>query len=365
MEHRRLLLYILAPVVIPAAVWLFGVAVRGSPQDQGGAANGREREGGAAAEAQERGAGNAARIAGLQARVRDLIDRHPDYDLGEAHRLLRDLERPLLRLHAGALDGPEARARELELELRRTATGLDASMENWDQALEYKSFSPNGFRDFYERVRYAGTSPRTDAPPITGDPAADRRIVGLAVARGYRLRAGAAAGELERQDGHALQPQAFAAWRALQAAARAEALQLGLVSSYRSVERQRRIFLAALERAGVQRQGSGPSPSELASGRADALVEAVLRVSSPPGFSRHHTGYTIDITDLASGEDFTDFGRTSGFEWISRHNYLNAKRFGFLPSYPEGAAEQGPDTEPWEYVWVGTGVLREPAGQVP
>ena len=61
----------------------------------------------------------------------------------------------------------------------------------------------------------------------------------------------------------------------------------------------------------------------------------------------------MDVTDLGSGKDFTDFGSTRAYEWLSSDNYLNAKRFGFIPSYPQGAGKQGPDPEPWEYVWVG------------
>jgi len=33
------------------------------------------------------------------------------------------------------------------------------------------------------------------------------------------------------------------------------------------------------------------------------------------------------------------------------------KRFGFIPSYPENSGKQGPEPEPWEYVWVGEDVL--------
>ena len=92
---------------------------------------------------------------------------------------------------------------------------------------------------------------------------------------------------------------------------------------------------------------------EIAAGQADHLIEEVLRYSSIPGFSKHHSGYTVDISDPSRGDPFTEFRQTEGFAWISAHNYLKAKRFGFVPSYPEGAERQGPEPEPWEYVWVG------------
>src|SRR5690606_25521512 len=39
-------------------------------------------------------------------------------------------------------------------------------------------------------------------------------------------------------------------------------------------------------------------------------------------------------------------------------NYANAKRFGFIPSYPPDGGKQGPEPEPWEFVWVGVEVIR-------
>jgi LAS superfamily LD-carboxypeptidase LdcB len=184
------------------------------------------------------------------------------------------------------------------------------------------------------------------------------------------------------------------------ARAATEGIRLELASGYRSAERQRAIFLAALEAEGRRRAGRPYGPEELASagaepayggaepayggaepayggaepayggaepayggaepayGGAEAAIEAVLRESAPPGFSRHHTGYTMDLYDPSTGRDFTAFAASPAFRWLSASNYLNAKRFGFIPSYPEGATGQGPDPEPWEYTWVGEGPLR-------
>lgn len=347
MKRSRLLLYILLAVLVPAGAWLFGVSVRGASQDHGVGGDPQPP------------AGAAQRVLHLEVLVRDLIDRHPDFELAEARRLLQDLQSLPAAARDSSIDALEARLQAVEAQLRREAIGPEEPLSPPGdvQSRHFKTFSPNGFGQLYERVAGRGVTAPTSAPAITADPAADRRIVEMAVARGYRLRGEAQAEVLEWEGRHALQPEAFAAWRALRAAARSDGLELDLVSAYRSVDRQREIFLAVLERAGVESRGAGPSPAELASGRADDLIEAVLRESSPPGFSRHHTGYALDITDAASGRDFTEFGLTEGFAWISDRNYLNAKRFGFIPSYPEGASGQGPDPEPWEYVWVGPEVL--------
>ena len=50
--------------------------------------------------------------------------------------------------------------------------------------------------------------------------------------------------------------------------------------------------------------------------------------------------------------------QTSGSNaWLSKNNYYNAKRFGFIPSYPPDGAGQDPDSEAWEYVFVGIELL--------
>jgi D-alanyl-D-alanine carboxypeptidase len=384
--RKRLLLYLLLPTLALGAVWLVGVGVRGMSQGRaersaagGGQAAGVAPPAGAAqaaggtpeAEAGTPRAGAAARRAALGRRLEELIEGHPGYPLEEAAGILEELSSLPPRPRAGVLDSLEARVLAVETALRSEATGVSPGQRGWEAVLGFKTFSPNGFRDLYERTAALGaasgqTPPPGAAPVVTGDPAADRRIAGLALARGYRLRAEADEGRLEGEGHHRLQPEAMAAWRRLQAAARADGVELALVSAYRSVARQRTIFLGALARAGTSLQGRAPTAAEVASGQADTIVESVLRESSPPGFSRHHTGCTIDITDAGSGLEFTEFGRTDGYRWISRTNYLNAKRFGFIPSYPPGATDQGPDPEPWEYVWVGAELLESgPAPAAP
>jgi uncharacterized protein with LGFP repeats len=72
---------------------------------------------------------------------------------------------------------------------------------------------------------------------------------------------------------------------------------------------------------------------------------------APPGFSKHQSGYTIDFR--ASGVGGGAFGSSRLGQWLAADNYAAAKRHGFIPSYPSGAGAQGPEPEPWEYVWVG------------
>lgn len=219
------------------------------------------------------------------------------------------------------------------------------------------TYSPNGFRDLYDRLRTPHAVIPAIAPEITGVAQADARLRSLAEGRGYRRRAVAAEEHLVQDGSHRLQEPVWEAWAALRAAAREDGITLDIVSAYRNVDRQRGIFLARLEEEGMLARGRPFTPEEMAAGAADRVVDRILATSSIPGYSKHHSGYTIDITDSGSGLAFTDFGRTDGYQWISAYNYYNAKLFGFIPSYPEGAEMIGPDPEPWELNWVGAEVL--------
>jgi LAS superfamily LD-carboxypeptidase LdcB len=193
------------------------------------------------------------------------------------------------------------------------------------------------------------------APPeITGNVKADERIRTIALSRGYVLRSVPVAsinktGEPRVTTDDLLQEKAYTAWQSLKAAAKADGIPLQFNSGYRSVEMQRELFLGRLSASGV-------SYSQIANGGADNAVVSVLKQAALPGYSRHHTGYTIDLV-CANGTQ--SFEVTTCFKWLSDDNYRNAKKHGWIPSYPDGADEQGPEPEPWEYVWVGLGPLVE------
>jgi LAS superfamily LD-carboxypeptidase LdcB len=210
-----------------------------------------------------------------------------------------------------------------------------------------KFFTNEQFRDFYNNFAYPNTQEVGTAPEITGSPAADERILAIAEARGYRLRSVPVAA-LTSNDGFLMQERMVPSWQELKNAAAAEGIVLGIVSSYRSVDEQRAIFMQRLGAAGA-------TVESVAAGNSDTAVDLVLKTTSIPGYSRHHTGYTLDLK--CNGQDFNFFATTVCFEWLSKNNYENAKKFGWIPSYPPGITNQGPDPEAWEYVWVGTDML--------
>jgi hypothetical protein len=172
---------------------------------------------------------------------------------------------------------------------------------------------------------------------ITGNSSLDSRIWDLAFARGYEMRPTAIESNLVSKDGLLMQPLAAQAWGDLKAAAKDAGYSLWAKSAYRSVATQRSIFNRRLL------------------GTSDSSINATLAYHSVPGTSRHHTAYTLDIT--LPGRELWQFKGTAAYTWLTKDNYYNAKRFGFVPSYPPGVGSQGPNPEPWEFVYVGLDIL--------
>ena len=216
----------------------------------------------------------------------------------------------------------------------------------------YPFFSGEEFKTLWLTVPKENIEPIAQVE-ITGDVAADRRIIRIAEERGYVRQVQARIGELVSLDNELVLPPVASAYRELASAAAGEGVSLGVVSGFRSPDIQRDIFLSRLNAAAIAQLGVEPSLEAVASGELDNVIDSVLTTSSIPGYSRHHTGYALDLRDDNSAESFTRFRDTPAFAWISANNYFHAKRFGFIPSYPEGAERQGPDPEAWEYVWVG------------
>lgn len=224
--------------------------------------------------------------------------------------------------------------------------------------LKPKQFTGNQFRDIYRSTleAYPNTEAFSPAPPITGNAEADAQIRKLAEARGFRLTRIPVTAlvktdepKLKGQTDDLLQPAAFSAWQEIKAAAEKENIPLQLYSAYRSPEWQRELFMERLLARGV-------TVNQVINGTAVNALNATFEVTAVPGYSRHHTGYAVDFW---CEDGIGDFGSSVCFDWLNKNNYLNAKQFGWIPSYPPDADEQGPEPEPWEYVWVGRDVLYE------
>lgn len=125
-----------------------------------------------------------------------------------------------------------------------------------------------------------------------------------------------------------LAPQAARAMQRLLAAARAQGLQLEVVSSFRSIAHQRRI---------VERKHA-----------AGQSWQDILRISAAPGYSEHHSGRAADLA-LAGEPVLTEaFAATDAYQWLCEH----AGDYGFRLSYPPGN-QQGYLYEPWHWYYRG------------
>ena len=228
----------------------------------------------------------------------------------------------------------------------RAAPKSKASSKVTEPKTRLKTFTGPQFKDLYHSISYPNTEPFTNPPEITGNVVADDHIRTLAEKRGFVLTSIPVApivktGEkLISADGDdLLQPLAQKSWLQLKAAANTAGVKMTLISAYRSPKWQRDLFMQRL-------LTNGGNVQKIADGLGDVAVNDTLSMTAVPGYSRHHTGYTVDLYC----EDGVAFASSTCNTWISQNNFEQAKKAGWIPSYPPGADVQGPEPEPWEYV---------------
>ena len=113
--------------------------------------------------------------------------------------------------------------------------------------------------------------------------------------------------------------------------AKKDGIYLVFLSGYRSINLQSDIFYSLKS---IRNQ--------------DAAERA--RVSAPPGYSEHSTGFAIDIGDATKREtDFeTEFENTDAFRWLQK----NAAKFHFKLSFNKN--NKYIDYEPWHWRYEGS-----------
>jgi len=113
--------------------------------------------------------------------------------------------------------------------------------------------------------------------------------------------------------------------------AKKDGIYLVFLSGYRSINLQNEIFYS------------------LKSFRNQEAAERA-RVSAPPGYSEHSTGFAIDIGDANQREtDFeTEFENTEAFKWLIK----NAAKFHFKLSFSKD--NKHIDYEPWHWRYEGS-----------
>lgn len=214
-----------------------------------------------------------------------------------------------------------------------------------------KQFSGQEFLALYNSFAFPNTQVISEDVEIYGDKKTDDFIKKLAENRGYVLQRAPIAGILKiTEPNMLLQPRAAAEWQKLKTAANKQSVDITITAGYRSETDQRGIFLSRLKQAGVTK-------NKIISGSENTKITSVLESVAPPGYSRHHSGYAVDIG--CKSDPGVIFEKSLCFEWLSKSNYKNAKGYGWIPSYPDKAKKLGPEPEAWEYVWVSKDSLTE------
>ena len=128
---------------------------------------------------------------------------------------------------------------------------------------------------------------------------------------------------------------AFAWNRMVQAAAR-DGINLIPGSGYRSVEEQDTLW-----------------KNQVSKHNGD--VEKAAKISAPPGYSQHQTGYAIDLWDPRYGLQ-RDFDQSAQFKWMQKYG----QQHGFeLPFKKENDQKPGAGYEPWHWLFVGSPDAKE------
>jgi len=223
-----------------------------------------------------------------------------------------------------------------------------------EDLFKFKYFESSEFVDFSNKLLAESTAKNTE---ITGNKNVDKEILNIAVLRGYKIRKEIdpnllVAVDTKEDDTYKLSLAAKDAYKAMKKAGEEEGIKISLTSGYRSIDDQKKLFVSRFLRNFKNNTGKDFDKDLTTSSEAQASIGKTLEMTAPPGYSKHHSGITVDVTEDSLDSKSLPFVKTRAFSWLSKNNYYNSKRFGFVPSYPEGVSLIGPEPESWEYVFV-------------
>jgi D-alanyl-D-alanine carboxypeptidase len=129
-----------------------------------------------------------------------------------------------------------------------------------------------------------------------------------------------------------LRPEAASSLAAMQQAAAEEGVSLVVLSAFRTQAQQKELFFA------------------IKAERNQSSIDRA-RVSAPPGFSEHSTGFAVDLGDGRSAATnlSSRFEATDAYRWLDRH----AARYHYVRSFPKHN-RQGVSYEPWHWRFEGS-----------
>ena len=146
-------------------------------------------------------------------------------------------------------------------------------------------------------------------------------------------------------EGIQLRKEAHDAFLEMKRAAYQDGIDIKVVSSYRSYERQRAIF----ERKYLAFTEEGLEPLQ--------AIDSIVEYSTIPGTSRHHWGTDADLIDASKptegdvlvAEKFEEGGPFADFKkWMDAHS----EEYGFYLVYTENPKRRGFKFEPWHYSYA-------------
>lgn len=144
-------------------------------------------------------------------------------------------------------------------------------------------------------------------------------------------------------EGINLRARAHDAFVEMKKAAYSDGIDLKVVSSYRSFDRQEGIFERKYERY-TEEDGMEPL----------AAIDKIIEYSTIPGTSRHHWGTDVDIVDgyrKVEGDVLipSKFGPGGPYEDFKKWMDENSKTFDFHLVYTDEPKRRGFKYEPWHY----------------
>jgi D-alanyl-D-alanine carboxypeptidase len=120
--------------------------------------------------------------------------------------------------------------------------------------------------------------------------------------------------------------KAFAAFHRMRTHAYQQGVRLLAVSGFRSMHYQCAMWQRKLA-------------------KGQTLAE-IARVNAPPGFSEHHSGRALDLSEPGGELLAESFEHSAAFRWLSQ----NARAYGFAMSYPRDHPS-GVGFEPWHWCY--------------
>ncbi len=148
------------------------------------------------------------------------------------------------------------------------------------------------------------------------------------------------------KEGINLRKEAYEAFLAMKKAAYKDGIDLKVVSSYRSFNRQEAIFERKFERYTYEDK---MKPID--------AIDKIIEYSTIPGTSRHHWGTDIDIVDgyrKVEGDVLTPskFEEGQPYETFKKWMDENSNSYDFHLVYTDNPKRKGFKYEPWHYSYA-------------